>query len=172
MNPAHVHLLLNHLPVVGALFGVLLLSVAVLKKSAELKKVSLGVFVVLALISIPAYLTGEPAADGVEHLPGVSKPLIERHEEAAEISFAVAGVAGVVALAGLFFFRRSSDTPRWFVAIAFVLSLVVSGWMAWTANLGGQIRHTEIPSGGPSSTVDEPKLDIQKRKAESEREHE
>ncbi len=53
MNYAHVHLLLNHLPVVGALFGLLLLVVAILHNSGELKKAGLWIFVILALISIP-----------------------------------------------------------------------------------------------------------------------
>jgi len=50
MNWAHVHLLLNHLPVVGTFFGVLLLLLALLRKSEELKRVSLGVFV----LNLPA----------------------------------------------------------------------------------------------------------------------
>ena len=44
MNWAHVHLMLSHLPVVGTIFGVLLLLLALLRKSEELKRVSLGVF--------------------------------------------------------------------------------------------------------------------------------
>lgn len=42
MNWAHVHLSLNHLPVVGTFFGVLLLLLALLRKSEELKRVSQG----------------------------------------------------------------------------------------------------------------------------------
>jgi len=61
MNWAHIHLSLNHLPVVGIIFGVLLLLLALLRKSEELKRVSLGVFVLTALIALPVYFTGEPA---------------------------------------------------------------------------------------------------------------
>ena len=32
-------------------------------------------------------------------------------------------------------------------------SLLVGGLMAWTANLGGQIRHTEIRSGANAPAV-------------------
>jgi hypothetical protein len=80
MNWAYVHLALNHLPVIGAIFGVLLLLLALLRKSEELKRVSLGVFVITALLALPIYFTGEPAEEVVEHLPGVAEPLIERHE--------------------------------------------------------------------------------------------
>src|SRR5215470_15297757 len=83
MNWAHVHLMLTHLQVIGTIFGVLLLLLALLKKSEELKRVSLGIFVLTALLALPVYLTGEPAEKVAEHLPGVTEPLIERHENAA-----------------------------------------------------------------------------------------
>jgi hypothetical protein len=83
MNWAHVHLMLSHLPVVGTIFGLLLLLLAQLRKSEELKRVSLGIFVLTALLALPVYFTGEPAEKVVEHLPGVTEPLIEEHENAA-----------------------------------------------------------------------------------------
>ena len=60
MNWAHIHLSLNHLPVVGTFFGVLLLLLALLRKSEELKRGSLGVFALTALLALPIYFTGEP----------------------------------------------------------------------------------------------------------------
>jgi len=54
------------------------------------------------------------------------------------------GALGVVSLAGLLFFRRSRTIPLWFSGFALVLSLAATGAMGWTANLGGQIRHSEI----------------------------
>ena len=83
MNPAHLHLMLNHIPVLGMAFGLALVSLALLRKSEELKRISLGFLIVIALLAIPAYLTGEPAEELVENLPGVSKSSIEQHEEAA-----------------------------------------------------------------------------------------
>jgi uncharacterized membrane protein len=144
MNWAHIHLLLSHLPVVGTIFGVLLLLLALARKSEELKRVSLGVFVFTALLALPVFFTGEPAEKVVEHLPGVAEPLIERHEDAALFALLMAGGAGVVALAGLILFRRTEKLPGWIVSAMLVLSLATSGLMGWTANLGGQIRHTEI----------------------------
>src|SRR5258708_1032650 len=58
MNGAPFHLLLNHIPVVGIPCSLLLLLVAIGRKSEELKQVSLCCFVLFALIAIPAYLTG------------------------------------------------------------------------------------------------------------------
>ena len=143
MNPAHWHLILNHVPVLGMAFGLALVGRALLRKSEELKKMSLGFFIIIALLAIPAYLTGEPAEELVENLPGVSKASIEQHEEAAQVAFAGVLIVGAAALGGLIFFRRGRS-PNWLSVIVFALSLIVFVLMARAANLGGLIRHTEI----------------------------
>ena len=78
MNVVHLHLLLNHLPVIGSVFGLLLLAVAAWRRSDELSKVSLGFLALLGAASIVVYLTGEPAQDAVENLPGFSEAISER----------------------------------------------------------------------------------------------
>jgi putative effector of murein hydrolase LrgA (UPF0299 family) len=144
MNWAYIHLMLNHLPVIGSIFGVLLLLFVLLRKGEELKRVSFGVFVLTALLALPVYFTGEPAGEMVEHLPGVVESLIEEHEDAALFALLMAGATGVVALAGLILFRRAERLPGRIVGAVLVLSLATSGLMGWTANRGGRIRHTEI----------------------------
>lgn len=151
MNTTHFHLLLNHVPVLGTGFGLLILLIGGWRKSDELKKAALIFFAVTTLVSVPAYLTGEPAEDGVKGLPGVSKPIIEKHEEAAAVAFTGIIVLGVFGLGGLIRYRGDRVIPPWFTSSAVVASLVVCGLMAWTANLGGQVRHTEIRSSGGSS---------------------
>jgi uncharacterized membrane protein len=152
MNLAHVHLLLNHIPVLGTFFGLLLLIIAMVRKSEELKKASLGTFVVVALLAIPTYLTGDPAERIVKDLPGVSKPLIEQHDDAATASLTALSILGVASLAGLFFMRQSRPSPPWFALVLLGLSIITAGMMAWTANLGGQIRHSEVRSSAVSSS--------------------
>ncbi len=147
MSWVHLHLLLNHVPVMGTFLGLLFLLVAFFLKSEELKKVTLGFFVLIAIVTIPVYLTGEPAEDLIENIPGVSKAVIGRHEDAALFSLIAVEVAGCVALVGLIFNRRKKWLANLFATITLAFSLATGGLMAWTANLGGQIRHTEISSG-------------------------
>jgi len=146
MSWTHLHLLLNHVPVLGTIFGLLLLGVAMIIKSAELKKASLGIFIITALATIPVYLTGNSAEDTVEHLPAVAESIIDQHQEWALISLVTVGVLGLFATGGLLVARRLRAFPTWIVTTTLIFSLVVGGLMAWTANLGGQIRHTEIRS--------------------------
>jgi hypothetical protein len=148
MNTAHLHLMLNHIPVLGTLIGLALLSFALWKRSEESKRIALGLLVTTALLAVPAFLTGEPAEGMVKGLPGVSKAIIEQHEEAAQGAFIGLCILGSVALAGLVWFRGGQRMPSWFGSVVLAGSLLVGGWMAWTANLGGQIRHSEIRSGG------------------------
>ena len=146
MNWAHVHIAINHVPVIGIVFGFLLLLYAMMKKTEEVKRISLGIFVIIALIVIPVYLTGGGAEEIVEHLPGVSESAIERHAESAFSTFVMVEVLGLLTLGGLLLYRRPQNLSNWFVLLSLILSILVGGLMARTANLGGQIRHTEIRS--------------------------
>jgi len=105
------------------------------------------------------YLTGEPAEELVENLPGISETVMETHEEIALVATVVVGAFALVALYGLFAFRHGVSMG--FTKLLLVLSLLPLATMAYTAYLGGQIRHSEIrpdavgaPSaGGPAGAV-------------------
>lgn len=144
MSATHLHLILNHLPVLGTAFGLGLLLFGLWRGSNELKKTALGVFVIVALAVVPVYLTGEPTEDEVEFLSGISKPIIEQHEAAAGTALVGVVVLGASAMGGLIFFRRTKILPTWLCISLLAASSIVGGLMAWTANLGGQVRHTEI----------------------------
>jgi hypothetical protein len=79
------------------------------------------------------------------------------------------GVTGIAALIGLIIFRRAEKLPGWVIGAALVLSLATSGLMGWTANLGGQIRHTEIRADFTAPTETEIEG---KKKTEKEEDHE
>jgi hypothetical protein len=152
MSAVHLHLLLNHLPVIGTIVAILLLAWAVLRRSPELTRASLALFVLLALAGIVVYLTGEPAEESVEHLAGVSESMIESHEEAALLATLLLGGLGAVALGGLVAFRRRvGGIPRGFATLALLLSLAPAAGMGYTAYVGGQIRHSEIRPGAAAA---------------------
>ena len=143
MNWAHVHLMLNHLPVLGTVFGFALLAWAVLRRNETLQRAALGTFVLAALAAIPVFLTGEPSEDLVERLAGTAEQAIEAHEEAAVVALIAIEALGALALAALVLFRKRG-IPRPLAGAALVFALATAGWMAQTANLGGRIRHAEL----------------------------
>ena len=116
MSLTHLHLLLNHFPVIGTIIALFLLMVAVAAKSDDLKRASLAIFLGIALLTIPTYLTGNAAEEGICKAdiaapcpePGVSKALIDAHESAALVAFGFMELTGAFAWLGLWQFRRTS----------------------------------------------------------------
>ena len=147
VNWPHIHLMVNHFPVVGILGVILLLAYAIIRKSDEVKMVTLGLIVLLALMTIAVYLTGQAAEDTVKKLPGVTEASIGRHEEVADLSLILMEASGILALAGLILMRRRGLLPKWLVPLILILSLVMAVIVGYTANLGGEIRHAEIRAG-------------------------
>lgn len=148
MSAAHVHLLLNHIPILGGIFGLLVLCYGMWRKSDEIKKTSLGVFVITALLTIPVYLTGDGAAEIVSNLPGVSTAIIQQHDQAATITMVAIEILGAVSLLSLGLSWRSRRELRsWMTLGVLILAMISSGLAAWTGALGGQIRHTEVRAG-------------------------
>jgi hypothetical protein len=152
MNAPHLHLLLNHIPVLGTLFGAGLLGFAQWRKNEALRKAALVVFVLGAILTVPVYLTGEPAEDAIMSLPGISETLIDAHEGAAKFAFVGILLLGVASLGTLAGSSRAKLLPSWWSNALLVASLVVAGLMAWTANLGGQVHHPEIRPDFPTDT--------------------
>lgn len=157
MSWAHIHLALNHVPVIGLLIVLLLLGAATVRRSTELTRVSYALLVLLSATAVLVYLTGEPAEELVEHLPGFSEAIVEEHEEVALIATIGMVVLGVAALVGLVGFRAPRVIPGWYGRGVLFLALITGGVMVWTANLGGQIRHTEIRADGraPVSEIED-----------------
>ena len=143
MNGIHIHLLLNHIPVIGVLIGLVVFAVGVWRRNDSWMRLALGLFVLVALASLGTMVTGEGAEEAVERLPGISQALIEPHEEAAELAAWASYLLGTISLAALLRVRKHA-MPRPLTVAILPLVLLVTGLMAYAANLGGQIRHTEI----------------------------
>jgi hypothetical protein len=152
MDLTHIHLLLNHFPTIGNIIGGGLFVFALITNSKDLKRASLIVLLGIALIAIPTYITGNAAQDAIKSLPGVSNSLIETHESAALVALGFMELTGAFAWLGLWQMRRLSHVPRWNLAVILVLTLVTFALMSRAANIGGEIRHTEILAGQPSAT--------------------
>jgi uncharacterized membrane protein len=146
MTGAHLHLLLNHFPIIGTLIAVAVLAVGLLRKSADLTRAGLLMLVVVAILTLPTVLTGEPAEEMVEHMPGVTRDVIHTHEEAAETAAMIMYATGIAALAALVLGWRGR-TVRWLNAVVLLMGVVTFGLMARVGNLGGQVRHTEVRPG-------------------------
>lgn len=148
MSIAHLHLILNHFPVVGSVIVALLLALALYRRSDELGRAALLLGALVGAVSIAVYFTGEPAEDLVERLPGVSEAITGQHEDAALVATIVVAALGALSVVVLGMHRGRRALSKRTTGVALALALVASGVMGYTAFLGGQVRHTEIRPGG------------------------
>ena len=144
MNSTHIHLLLNHFPIIGTMIGSALLLWAMIKNQNNIKSTAAVIFALLAIIAIPVYLTGETAEESIEKLPGISESMIELHENAANVAIVLMSITGFIALVALFFSYTKRKSASLLYRLLFISSIICFGAMARTGYYGGQIRHTEI----------------------------
>lgn len=144
MNWVHIHLMTNHAPIIGVLVGLAILAFGVFRNSKDLKRFALGYFVVLGAVTVLVYLTGEPAEEAIEHAAGISENTIEAHEDASIYGLIAVLLLSLLSLAALIFRKKRLEDRPWFCRLLLGVALVASLIMAWVANLGGKIRHTEI----------------------------
>jgi hypothetical protein len=154
MNAPHWHLVLNHLPVAGLLFVVILLGYALVSGRGELHGVCLGALVVIGLLTIAVFYTGRGADEALMmDLSGVDEKFVEAHAKAAKTTFICMCILGGVALVVAWLGRKLPHISRSVALVIFVLSLAELVLMGRTANLGGNIRHPEIRPAQPEGAV-------------------
>jgi uncharacterized membrane protein len=146
MNPVHLHLLLNHFPTVGFSIGLGLFLVGLVAKRDELQRVSLVIFFLTAALTITTYVSGSDAQEALKETPDLPMSLISAHEAAALLAFTCMQVTGFFSWLALWTWRGASRVAKWNLAVVLILAIVSFGLMAQAANIGGEIRHSEIQS--------------------------
>jgi uncharacterized membrane protein len=145
INAAHLHIILNHFPVIGSAIAIFVLLIGIVKKSDDVKKVSVLILVLTAFVTIPVYLSGEDAEEMIEgNYEDVDEEYIHAHEDFALYSFIAMNIAGAIALISMFLHKKPKTLPNSFAYFLLAVLIVVNGMMAYTANLGGKIHHPEI----------------------------
>ncbi len=144
MDGAHLHLAINHLPIVGALIGFLVLLTGVFIKSPQVKYTALGIFIFSALTSVAVFYTGKRAEGIVGNIPGISETLIHQHEEYAELFFTTLLILGGIALITLFLEIRKAKIANYGFIAMLLLSIATMVMAGYVGTSGGGIRHAEI----------------------------
>jgi hypothetical protein len=144
---AHVHLLINHFPTIGMILGLGLLLLSFIRKNDHLKKVSLEVLFLIALATLPVYVSGQAAAETLKGQSGVSAEAIMAHNDAALASFIMMEITGFFAWLVLWRMRRIGWPTTGLTYAVLVLSVMTVAAVARAANIGGDIRHPEISGG-------------------------
>ena len=154
MNPAQVHLALNHFPIIGLLFTLIFLAYGIVKRNDVIVKFSLYLTIFIALVTLPVFFSGEPAEEIIEETTSVSHDIIHEHEEAGEFAFIFMEVFGVLAIVSLVLMSKEKFTDR--LRYAFLLiGIATFILMARVGSLGGKIMHPELNMEMPAPEHDD-----------------
>src|SRR5688572_20648393 len=112
MNQTHLHLLINHLPIFGSILGGLVLAHGIITRSFQTKMAAYNVLVISSIAAVITYLTGEAAEETVENIQGISKTMLEQHEDSSQYALVALIILGLFSLSGLYFTSKKSSFTR------------------------------------------------------------
>lgn len=153
MNNAHLHLVVNHFPIIGTIFGLGLLIAGLFFKNQILKNTAFVLFIIAAIFGFASMNTGEGAEEIAEKLPGVTDQLIETHEELAETFTLFLYATGLLSIISLFLAYKKIALEKFTTLGTFGVAIIAVFFAQQTGTSGGEIRHTEIRA--TSTTVGE-----------------
>ena len=144
MNVAHYHLVLNHLPIIIPVVGLLVLIGGFIVKSEIVKRTAYCIFILGAITAFAAIVTGDGAEHVVKHIDGISKDLIHEHEEKAEVFALLSYALGIGSIAALWSNWKKKLYANYIALAIVVYCLTVLYFGQQTGTTGGEIRHSEI----------------------------
>ena len=144
MNDAHLHLLVNHFPIIGTLFGLGILISGMLLKNNSVKNTAYILFIVAAVFSAFSMGTGEGAEELVENLPSIGKQIIHEHEEIAEKFAIIMYATGLFGLLSLYTSIKNHKLAKTISYVTLALAIFAAVFAKSVGTTGGEIRHTEI----------------------------
>ena len=144
MNDAHLHMVVNHFPIIGTILGLGILILGMILKNNSVRNTAYCLFVVAAVFAAFSMGTGEGAEELVEDMPTIGKQIIHEHEEMAEKLAIVLYILGVISIGGLFLSYKKHAKAKLVSYAAVVVAVVGVFFAQLTGTTGGEIRHTEI----------------------------
>jgi len=150
MNWAHIHLLVNHVPILASLFAALFFLIALRVESRDTwARAGLMLLAIASLGAIAAFMTGDPASEVIEGQPHTSNRALSDHHVRATIALGAAGLAALAAIGALVITRKNGGSySRRLVTILFALTALSAACLGWTGLAGGRISHPELQLPG------------------------
>ncbi|WPR70788.1 hypothetical protein SLW70_12715 [Flavobacterium sp. NG2] len=144
MNDAHLHLMVNHFPILGLIFGFGILISGLIFRNNGIKNTAYSLFVVAAIFAFFSMATGEGAEELVEDMPNIGHHIIHEHEEYAEKLALILYALGALSIYGFYLNVKTHAKARLVSVIILVIAAIGLIFALKTGTSGGEVRHTEI----------------------------
>ncbi len=150
MDDAQIHLMLNHIPIIGSFMGIVLLAFGVFRRDKSLLHAGFITLIIVAIITFPVVSSGHGAEEIVEEM-GISHDLIEAHEALAGTAFWMVEVLGLLAVIGLILSFLEHKAKRMLSVLTLILGLIVFFFLVRVGDAGGEIHHPELRESAVSN---------------------
>lgn len=151
----HLHILLNHFPSMGFVFGLGFFITAIVLDNDLMKRACLVLFAILGVLSIPTYISGAASMWALNGDPGSPQSLINHHRDVALLAFIGLGITGCAAWLILWRVRTGAAMTNRALYTVLGLALVTLLLMAEAGHEGGFITHEEIRGAEQLAATDE-----------------
>jgi uncharacterized membrane protein len=155
MNEAHLHMVVNHFPIIGTILAIGILIAGLLSKNRSIINTSYVLFVIGVIFGILSMNTGEGAEELVEDMPGIGWKIIHDHEELAEKMALLLDILGILSLVGFYLQYKKNSKEKLLSYIILLIGVASLFVIQKVGTSGGEIRHTEIRSETSTSTTSE-----------------
>jgi uncharacterized membrane protein len=154
MNEAHLHMVVNHFPIIGTILALGILIAGLILKNHTVKNTSYVLFIIAAIFGALSMGTGEGAEELVKNMPNVGWEIIHEHEEIAEKLALLLYVLGLLSIIALYLNFKKNIKEK--LVSFFILGIgVISLFLVQKVGTsGGEIRHTEIREGAQNTTTE------------------
>ena len=151
MNDAHLHLVVNHFPIIGSILGLGVLIAGMFLKNNSVKNTGFFLLIIAAIFAFASMATGDGAEEMVEDMPSIGKQIIHEHEELAEKFALVIYATGIFSVFSLFTSYKKNKFEKIGPYITVIFALIAALLATYVGNSGGEIRHTEIRENNTTS---------------------
>ena len=139
MDATRVHQVLNYIPLVGTVLGLIVLLFGTWRKRGLFTMIGLGLLCFTGVIVLIVFATGEVAGKGAELMKGPPWTNIVVHKDSAMSTFAAVLLNGIFAAFGFWSLRRRSRLARWNLIALVLISLAATALAERTTYLGRHI---------------------------------
>jgi hypothetical protein len=153
-KPEYIHVVLNHLPIFGTIFGAFALATSLILRSRTAQITALILTLIAGASAYPVFVTGQRSYKTIR---GVSDDAgadwLDEHMDRAEKTIGAFYFLAALAIAGLLGPIKWPKSAVPLAALTLVVAILCSGIAVYIAQPGGRVRHPEFrPGENPTPT--------------------
>jgi len=143
---AHFHILVTVFPSVGLVFVLGAYLAGMITGNEGLKRVCLGLFVLLGLLVLPVFFSGDYAMEilTAAKSPRMSESMLDHHYGWGIAALVLLGLTGFVALVALVRAPKSGRVTDNMLHLVLGCAILTLAFMVLVGDLGWQINHNEL----------------------------